>query len=78
VRRLEAQDEPLHVREGEFASLYLGAGDDWVVQKAEEYGITGDGGSTNDTSKDEPKVNLYYSYLSVRRPRSSTRLSRSG
>lgn len=64
VACLQVHDSPIHLREGDFASLVLDAEDDWVSEMAEKYEIDQSVGSTDGEQENPPRVNIYYSYVS--------------
>lgn len=64
VTRFQVHDSPIHLREGEFASLVLDEEDDWVSKMAEKHEISTSGGDADGERENPAKVNLYYSYVS--------------
>lgn len=74
VTRFQVHDSPIHLREGEFASLVLDADDNWVSKMAEKYEI-GQSEGNDGEQENPPKVNLYYSYVSQSGARTPTDVS---
>lgn len=62
--RFQVHESPIHLREGDFASLVLDEEDDWVNEMAEKYEIGQPDGDTDCEQENPPMVNLYYSYVS--------------
>lgn len=74
VIRLPVHDYPIHLREGDFASLVLKAQEDWLNEVAEKYGIGQSESSNNADQGSPPIVNLYFSYISQSGAREPTHI----
>lgn len=61
---LEVHDSPIHLQEGEFASLILEREDSWFEKVAEEFDIHRPEGPEDDEPDDSLMVNLHYTYVS--------------
>lgn len=59
---LEVHEHPIHLQEGEFASLVPEGEDSWVQKVAEEFEIDAEE-NNNDGPDDSLKVNLHYTYI---------------
>ena len=75
VAYFPVHEYPIHLREGEFASLLRDAEENWLAEMAEKYEI----GQTEAVNKEEqenpPMVNLYFSYVSQSGAREPTHVS---
>lgn len=74
VTRLRVHEPPLHLREGDFASLAFHADEDWVSQMSDKYDIDRSDEERSE-QENQPTVNLYYSYVSESGARTPTNVS---
>ena len=63
VTCLEVHEHPIHLQEGEFASLVLKRDDCWVKEAVEEFGIQPPEEGENGERRESLKVNLHYTYV---------------
>lgn len=75
VTRYQVHDPPIHLREGDFASLILDAEEDWVGRMAKKYEIDQSDDAHHSEQENAPMVNLYYSYVSQSGARTPGRIS---
>lgn len=64
VTCFEVHEHPIHLQEGEFASLVLERDDCWVEEAIEEFGIQDLEECDNGEPRDSVKINLHYTYVS--------------
>lgn len=64
VTCLEVHEHPIHLQEGEFASLVLERDDCWVKEAVEEFGLQQSEKDENGERNESLKVNLHYTYVS--------------
>lgn len=64
VARFQVHDSPIHLREGDFASLVLDVEEDWVSEMTEKYDTSQPEGDYDCERNTWPKVNFYFSYVS--------------
>jgi hypothetical protein len=72
VARFQVHDPPIHLREGDFASLVSATEDDWVSEMAQKYKIGQSKEKGDRNQGTPPRVNLYYSYVSQSGARTPT------
>lgn len=75
VTRFQVHESPIHLREGDFASLVLDVEGDWVSEMAEKYEIGPPEDDTDGEQENSPMFNLYYSYVSRSGVRTPTEIS---
>lgn len=75
VACFQVHDSPIHLREGDFASLVLDAEEDWVSNLSKKHEIGQSKGDTDGDQGNSHQVNLYYSYVSQSGARTPTDIS---
>lgn len=75
VERFAPHDHPLHLREGDFASLVLNAERDRLNEMAEKYEIGQVEPDNEEKQENPPMINLYFSYVSQSGAREPTDIS---
>lgn len=73
--RFKVHDQPIHLREGEFASLVRDVDDDWLSEMADKYAIDHSEPDNEAGLENPPRIHLYFSYVSKSGAREPTRIS---
>lgn len=69
----EVHDSPIHLREGEFASLVLERTEPWLQEVANEFGVQQS--EESEEQHGSPVINLHYTYVSQSGAREPTALT---